>query len=260
MGKQKANNNVEKVKITPKSNANSKNTSAQDEVHFPSVGGQKQPRSLTSPQVLVPDQVLLYPNILTSQECESLIEMFDDSKNPSKNLQMQASPPAKKGEAERTNFRFSTISPKFAKELFESTGLSKVVASWPSIFPKLNVKPVGLSSNIRIYRYDPGAIFACHYDDHSTDPYFGPSWGKTEWTVLIYLTGEPEVQGGQTVFYKGHSRPKDGIQSDNALVAPLMKGAALLHRHGKMCMLHEALPPTKGTKWVLRSDLVFGAS
>ncbi|PWN36637.1 uncharacterized protein FA14DRAFT_4964 [Meira miltonrushii] len=255
MGKQKGGSNVDKVKATSKTTASASNSSVQDDVRFPAIGGQKHARTLESPQVLVADQVLLYPNTLTNSECESLIGMFD-----SDNLKMQASPPAKKGEAERTNFRFSTVSPKFAKELYESTGLSKVVADWPSVFPKMNAKPVGLSSNIRIYRYDPGAIFACHYDDHSIDPHFGPSWGKTEWTLLVYLTGEPEVQGGQTVFYKGHTRPKDGIQSENAIVAPLMKGAALLHRHGKACMLHEALPPTKGTKWVLRSDLVFGTS
>lgn len=230
------------------------------EIALPRIGGQKQPRTLPAAHVLVSDQVLLYPDALTASECTALIAMFDTTGSERTPRTMVASPPAKKGEAERTNFRFSTTAPDFAKQLYEATGLSCAVAGWQSMFPRSGARPIGLSSNIRIYRYDPGAHFACHYDDHSTDPHFGPGWGRTEWTLLVYLSGEPDVQGGQTVFYKGHVRPKNGMQSENAIVVPLQKGAALLHRHGKVCMLHEALPPTRGTKWVLRSDLIFGGS
>ena len=35
-------------------------------------------------------------------------------------------------------------------------------------------------------------------------------------------------------------------------------GLALLHRHGDGCLLHEGRPVTAGTKYVLRSDIIFG--
>ena len=34
-------------------------------------------------------------------------------------------------------------------------------------------------------------------------------------------------------------------------------GSALLHRNGPACTLHEALPVTAGTKFVMSSDVVF---
>lgn len=35
------------------------------------------------------------------------------------------------------------------------------------------------------------------------------------------------------------------------------EGMALLHIHGDKCMLHEARNVSKGTKYVLRSDVAF---
>lgn len=200
-------------------------------VIFPRVGGTKQPRSLSSPLILVPDQVILYPNALTAQECQEIISLFDD---PSSQYRLEPSPPARKGEAHRTNSRFSQTTPDFARQLYEQTGIQKQVANWPSMFPEKNLAPVGLSSNIRIYRYDVGEVFGCHYDDHSTDPHDGASLGKSEWTLLVYLTGEEDgVEGGQTVFYTSHSIPKRKTP-ENTIQAPLLKGAALFHRHGKV--------------------------
>jgi hypothetical protein len=200
-------------------------------VNFPRIGGTKHPRSLSSPSILVPDQVVLYRDALTSQECREIISIFDD---PSSQYKLEPSPPARKGEAHRTNSRFSQTTPDFAKQLYEQTGIQKEVAEWPTMFPDRNLVPVGLSSNIRVYRYDVGDVFGCHYDDHSTDPHYGPSYGKSEWTLLFYLTGEEDgVEGGQTVFYTSHSIPKRRT-AENTIQAPLLKGAALFHRHGKV--------------------------
>jgi len=76
---------------------------------------------------------------------------------------------------------------------------------------------------------------------------------KSEWTLLIYLTGaEDGVEGGETLFYKEErGKPREVI------TPPLKRGTALLHRHGQECMLHEGSPVKKGTKYVLRSDLMF---
>jgi hypothetical protein len=72
--------------------------------------------------------------------------------------------------------------------------------------------------------------------------------GRTEYTVLFYLTS---TQGGETVFY----------DDDGHLVASIVpeQGRVVLHRHGdRYCLDHEALAVVEGTKYVLRSDVVFG--
>ena len=212
-------------------------------VTFPSVGGTKKPRSLGTPDVLVADQVLLFPNALSAAECQDIIAMFTSS---SSTYKLQPSPAARKGEAHRTNARFSTTSPDFARQLYVQTGIEREVQDWPSMFPRNDLAPVGLSSNIRVYRYEPGDVFGCHYDDHSTDPHYGPSWGQSEWTLLFYLTGEEDgVEGGQTVFYRTHTQPKKR-NAENTVVAPLNRGAALFHRHGKVSTAKESavfIPP-----------------
>ena len=37
-------------------------------------------------------------------------------------------------------------------------------------------------------------------------------------------------------------------------------GLALLHKHGDDCLLHEGRPVTAGTKYILRSDVIFGGT
>lgn len=92
-------------------------------------------------------------------------------------------------------------------------------------------------------------MFRQHYDDEVTDPLSGL---KSEWTLLIYLTGiEDGVQGGETAF-----RTNEGKD----IVVGLNRGTALLHRHGRDCLLHEGKEVKGGVKWVLRSDVLFGPS
>ncbi|KZV87955.1 hypothetical protein EXIGLDRAFT_773169 [Exidia glandulosa HHB12029] len=84
---------------------------------------------------------------------------------------------------------------------------------------------------------------------------------RSEWTLLVYLTGvEDGVEGGETVFYpeaRVMSKQGSKASSSEARVS-LSRGLALLHRHGHECALHEGAAVLKGTKWVLRSDVLFG--
>lgn len=79
---------------------------------------------------------------------------------------------------------------------------------------------------------------------------------RTTWTLLIYLTGASDgVVGGETVFYTDATRKKKSEE----VVVSLEKGMAVLHKHGRDCMLHEGKLVTDDGgvgKWVLRSDLV----
>ncbi|KDN52724.1 hypothetical protein K437DRAFT_162716 [Tilletiaria anomala UBC 951] len=213
-------------------------------VPFPSIF--PKPLSTDSVDWLLPDQLCLVRNFLTAKECATFITACSQ-------LTFIASPPPRKGEAHRTNDRFSFEDQAFAEKLWEA-GLAQCCQGWVGSEAKVNGRTAsGLNPNIRVYRYSPSQLFGAHYDDSVTDPKTGK---KSEWTLLIYLSGiEDGIEGGETVFYKDHSRKGD---SDREIVAPLERGSALLHRHGNACMLHEARPPRKGTKWVLRSDVMFG--
>ncbi|CAO3663733.1 unnamed protein product [Rhizopus stolonifer] len=126
-----------------------------------------------------------------------------------------------------------------ANELWK--GLEKIVQE-PL---KVSKRPLGLNSNVRIYRYRKGHSFGAHYDDSVQDKHTG-LW--TEWTLLIYLN--QEMEGGETVFY--HRK------GESPIVVKPQRGLALLHRHGTHCLLHEAMQVAQGEKWVLRSDVLVG--
>lgn len=114
---------------------------------------------------------------------------------------------------------------------------------------------------MQIYRYEPGQSFAPHYDDTVK-----VGANHTEWTLLVYLSGSEDVGGGETAFYpsgiapieNGKPRKAKLKPSEEDVVVELKRGLALLHRHGRECLLHEGRPVLKGTKWVLRSDVVIG--
>jgi hypothetical protein len=81
-----------------------------------------------------------------------------------------------------------------------------------------------------------------------------PIQAKTTWTLLLYLTSPATgCIGGETVFYRDPPTKK-GPKPD-PIAIELEVGMALLHKHGKDCMLHEGREVTEGEKWVIRSDL-----
>jgi len=110
--------------------------------------------------------------------------------------------------------------------------------------------PHSLNSNIRLYKYTALQHFGPHYDDSVQDKLTG---AKSEWTLLIYITGQEDgVEGGETVFYV-----EEKNKTREVITVPLTRGTALLHRHGMECLLHEGSVVRKGVKYVLRSDLMF---
>ncbi|KAF8577254.1 hypothetical protein K439DRAFT_1418386 [Ramaria rubella] len=193
--------------------------------------------------VLEQDQIILIESLLSPEECKSFVSFVEQ-------LPLEATPPKKRGEADRMNHRLSIRSPDFAQQLFSI--LQPHLPELPSTSRKtrLTKHPHSLNTNIRLYRYSQGEHFGRHYDDSVRDPETG---AQSEWTLLIYLTGEAQgVVGGQTVFYpESLGKPKEEI------IVPLTRGTALLHRHGSECILHEGRPVLKGTKYILRSDLMF---
>ncbi|KJZ79311.1 hypothetical protein HIM_01462 [Hirsutella minnesotensis 3608] len=169
-------------------------------------------------------------------------------------LPMQTTPSRpKRGEAVRVNDRFQVDDAAFARRLWEPTGLREALCEDGELRSLWGGEPVGLSPNIRIYRYSKGQYFDCHYDDHNdvslpTEP---PTSARTTWTLLLYLTSAAEgCVGGETVFY-----PHDRKSVAEEIAVPLETGMLLLHKHGADCLLHEGREVLAGEKWVLRTDL-----
>jgi hypothetical protein len=98
--------------------------------------------------------------------------------------------------------RYSIKSTPFAESLF--TILQPHLPEFP--FPasqrkgSLTRPAHSFNSNIRLYKYLPGHRFGQHYDDSVTDVNTG---AVSEWTLLIYLTGEEDgVRGGEVRCFK----------------------------------------------------------
>ena len=198
-----------------------------------------------APTTVLEHQILLIRKLFTEKLCRTYITFLA-------NLPLSTTPgKPKRGEAIRVNDRFQVEDGTFAERLWKTTALQELISSPES--DAWGGEPLGLNSNIRVYRYRPGQFFDRHYDE-SNRLSFGEDKipARTTWTLLIYLS---TCEGGETVFHPESSGRKGEISPD-PIVIDLEAGTALLHRHGEDCILHEGREVRKGEKWVLRSDLV----
>ena len=205
---------------------------------------------------LLENQIITISNFWPSSLCAKYVNFL-------RSLPLTTTPgKPKKGDAVRVNDRFQIDDPVFAEYLWSQTSLKSLVENAIvdgvalSDEAKKNLwggEVLGLNPNIRIYRYVPGQFFDQHYDDSNNLTHSKGS-ARTTWTLLLYLTSPATgCQGGETVFYPEAASKRDATPAP--VVAELEVGMALLHRHGKECMLHEGREVTAGEKWVIRSDL-----
>lgn len=120
---------------------------------------------------LLDDQIYLIPNFLTSTLCKTYVSFLAS-------LPLSTTPGRpKKDEAVRVNDRFQIEDAVFAETLWETTALKELVmearidggdedtgnANAKETALRLwGGRPLGLNSNIRVYRYSPGQFFAQH--------------------------------------------------------------------------------------------------
>lgn len=129
----------------------------------------------------------------------------------------------------RNNTRVMRDDPALAAELFQ-----RIRDRLPQrLFGR---RPAGVNERFRYYRYEPGERFAAHYDGcYERNPS-----ERSELTFMVYLN--EGFSGGATAFLDA-----------GAVVTP-RRGAALLFQH---CQLHEGGTVLSGTKYVLRSDVMY---
>ncbi|MEQ1566927.1 MAG: 2OG-Fe(II) oxygenase [Myxococcota bacterium] len=130
----------------------------------------------------------------------------------------------------RDNTRAMVDDPELAAALWSRLQLvtpALVVPDW---------RPVGLNERLRWYRYQPGQAFRWHRDGSFARR---DREERSFYTVLLYLT--EGFDGGHTEL------------SRQPPVVP-RTGRALVFSHP---LLHQGAPVREGTKYVLRTDLMF---
>jgi hypothetical protein len=119
---------------------------------------------------LLPKQIFTIPNFFTASLCKTYVSFLSS-------LPLATTPgKPKKGDAVRVNDRYQIDDAGFAARLWNQTGLSKLVsgdvgegALGLSVEQRKELwggDVVGLSPNIRVYRYSKGQFF----DQHCTSP------------------------------------------------------------------------------------------
>lgn len=176
-------------------------------------------------QVHHSERAFTIEGFLAPGECEQLIALAEDagfSAAAVRTTGRQQSMPSV-----RNNDRTLVESPRWVDLLWRRLSLIDV--------PKLDgASPLMLPKDLRFYRYSTGQRFKMHKD--------GP-WTEngliSKLTLLIYLNDN--FAGGSTVFH-------------DFVVTPA-KGSALIFIHDTW---HEGAAVTRGSKYVLRSDVLYG--
>lgn len=132
----------------------------------------------------------------------------------------------------RDNFRVMIDDEPLAESLWQRAA---------SVLPSTRdgAAAVGLNPRFRYYRYRGNESFAPHFDGSVR---LGTRVSKL--TFLVYLNDV--ASGGETRFYDANVRVQFAI--------PPEAGKAVVFEHD---VLHEGLAVTDGTKYVLRSDVLF---
>ncbi len=174
----------------------------------------------------LPEFILTIKNVLSAEECQEYIALTEQTGyeaatiNTNKGFELRPDI--------RNNERVIIDNFDIAANLW-----SRVANKIPPILE--GRQALGLNERFRFYRYDVGQYFAPHVDG-----YFLRDNGEQSFlTFMIYLN--EDFDGGETNF------GETCIKSET--------GMALIFDHG---LLHEGCAVTKGRKYALRSDVMYG--
>ncbi len=175
----------------------------------------------------LPDGIGIVPDFLTAQECEQLITWTEaigyEAAPITTNYGFEMRPDV------RNNTRVIVDDVERASWLWE-----RLRPHAPPVFE--GHAAVGLNERFRFYRYDPGERFAPHRDG----AFRRANGEQSRLTFMVYLNGG--FTGGETNF-------------DDVTITP-QTGLGLLFDHR---LIHEGAAVRSGRKYVLRSDVMYGA-
>jgi hypothetical protein len=172
--------------------------------------------------------IMLIPGILAGTECEEWINR----------IRLEGPAPAPINTTRgvmldsqiRNNRRVMLDDPLEAKKLF-----GRVKDKVPEEIHQMRLS--GVNERLRCYEYQVGQRFAPHSDGAFIRNEREQSW----YTFMVYLNDA--FEGGETVFFV---EPEKAIKPET--------GMGLLFQHP---IIHEGAEVTKGTKYVIRTDLMY---
>lgn len=171
------------------------------------------------------DSVWTLSNFLTHAECEALIDFGERRGFEEATVGLPTG--ARMMKTVRNNDRNIYDDPSLAQSFWDR------LKPWcPAAFEP-GVTSTGLNERFRFYRYQSEQRFKRHIDGR-----FKREGEESRVTFMIYLNND--YTGGETAF-------------DDVTIAP-EQGMALCFIHE---LKHEGCPVTTGTKYVLRSDVMY---
>jgi len=175
------------------------------------------------------DRIYLLHEFLSPDECQELIDLSEGLGYDDAPITTRAGFVMRKDI--RNNDRVMLDDAELAGTFYR-----KALAELPARF--IGGKVVcGLNERLRFYRYRLRQRFARH-----SDGYFERENGeRSRYTFMIYLNDD--FTGGETIF----------SESDRIVVKPLQGSALIFYHH----QLHEGAEVTEGTKYVVRSDVMY---
>ena len=173
--------------------------------------------------------------LLPPEECRAVIAMAEASGFGQSSLDYPAS--------YRDNDRLVRDDPALAQSL-----LARIEPHLPALYRDAQGarwKRVGLNPRFRYCRYRDGQSFRIHRDGA-----YSPRPGvRSQLTVMLYLNDAANFAGGATRFWAGKSPESEFLGS----VIPA-EGRAVIFDHA---LWHDGEPVTAGTKYVLRTDVLY---
>ncbi len=162
---------------------------------------------------------------LTTHECEALIALSETTGYEEAEVSLSSGPTMMKGL--RNNYRLIYTDDSLAQRLWE-----KLKMHVPETIEETKV--IGLNEQFRFYRYEDAQRFKRHIDGR----FRRNDLEESRITFMVYLN--EDFMGGETAF-------------DAVTIAPRL-GTALCFIHE---LKHEGCPVISGTKYVLRSDVMY---
>lgn len=170
----------------------------------------------------IPQKLYTISNFLSEEECQALMK-----KSESIGYELASLDTGKVVSAVRNNRRVLHKDQQLAEQLWGK------LSSFVPNDDDMN-RPIGLNELFRFYKYNQGHRFRGHQDGS----YIRSKTEFSRFTFMIYLNDACE--GGETAFLEHRIQPKTGM----ALV--------FLHK-----LYHEGTEVLSGTKYVLRSDVMY---
>lgn len=176
------------------------------------------------------------PALFTTEECANILEQGKPGP------WLAATVNAESGRVVDTRIRSSTTAvlrdPALADELFRRIRphVPARMTTEMGDRGRIGMDVVGIYLPLRIYRYEVGQQFGLHQDQS----YAGEGGTQSLLTLMVYLN--EGFSGGETDF-----------PEQSRTIVP-KTGESLLFQHK---LLHAGKPVTEGTKYVLRSDVLY---